>query len=53
MQLAPKIRSEIKDFTRCCDLLFNGTPPIPLNADEQELMIAYIGRIKDKFSLAI
>jgi hypothetical protein len=53
VQLAPKIRAEIKDFTRCCDMLFNGTPSSPLNAEEQELMIAYIARLKHKFSLAI
>jgi hypothetical protein len=51
MQAAPQIRAEIKNFVRCCDILFNAAPLISLNVDEQEVMIAYIGRMNQKFSL--
>lgn len=49
----PKVRAEVKALIRCCDVLFNGTPFIPLNTDEQSVMIAYINRLKHKFDLPI
>jgi hypothetical protein len=51
MATTPRVRPEIRAFMRCCDVLFNGTPFIPLTADEQELMVVYLNRLKEKFSI--
>ena len=51
MPLPLQIRSEIKAFMRCCDVLFNGTPFIPLNGEEREVVTAYLNRLKEKFRI--
>jgi len=51
MRLVPKIRVEITDFVRCCDILFNGTSFNALSKDEQEIMTAYLARIEQKLRL--
>ena len=50
MEAVPQIRAEIRYFMRCCDILFDATP-IPLNADEYEVMIAYARRVTQTFTL--
>jgi hypothetical protein len=38
---------EIKDFTRCADILLNGLV-VPLTEEEKRLLKRYIERIDDK-----
>jgi hypothetical protein len=43
---------EVKDFTRCADILLNGLKD-PLTEEEKHLLRRYIERIDDKLLLGI
>jgi hypothetical protein len=43
------LRKEVKEFSRCCDLLLNGAAvDRPLSKEERFLIQAYIHRLDEK-----
>jgi hypothetical protein len=43
-------RQEVKEFTRCCDVLLNGLK-VPLTDEERDLMSRYVERLEEKMGL--
>jgi hypothetical protein len=44
------VRKEVRDFTRCCDVLLNVVER-PLMESERELLNAYLARMQEKLEL--
>ena len=46
------LRREVKEFTRCCDVLLNGLAvDTPLTEEERAMIEAYVERLDDKLPL--